>query len=87
MEKEKLEKELAEAKETITELEQKVDDLETELDCANDELEDLRVQVNKFEEYDGIKDMDNFIWRLKQDNLYTEKLEEFIKNYFKWHND
>ena len=87
MNKEQLEKELAKAKETISEMAQKIDDLETELEIADDELEDLREQASKFEDYDGIKDMDNFIWRLKQDNLYTEKLEEFIKNYFKWHND
>ena len=73
--------------EKINELEQHIEDLEAELLCANDELDDLREQVSKFEDYDGIKHMDNFIWRLKQDNLYSEKLEEFIKNYLKWHNN
>lgn len=85
--KKELEKELQEAKETINELEQRVEDLEIELDCANDEIQDLENQINNFQDWDGIKDMDNFIWKLKLDNLYTEKLEEFIKNYFKWHNN
>ena len=32
----------------------------------------------------SIKDLDNFIWKLKLENLYTPELEKFINDYLKY---
>lgn len=34
-----------------------------------------------------IEDLDLFIRKLKEDNLYTNSLEEFIDNYYKFYNN
>lgn len=49
------------------------------------DLKDLRYLINTIEE-NSILDVDNFIWKLKSDNLYTKELEEFIENYMKFYN-
>ncbi len=63
----------------ISRLQNKVYKLENEVDELDTELEAL--EINK-----GIKDTNNFIFKLKVDNLYTEKLEDFINNYLKYYN-
>lgn len=35
----------------------------------------------------SIKDIDNFIFKLKNDDLYSEELATFIDNYIKYYND
>ena len=65
---------------TISELEDKIKDLEEEIDELDTQLEDLEIK-------NGIKDTNNFIWKLKVDGLHSDKLEEFIKNYLKYYNN
>ena len=48
-----------------------------------DNLDDL---VDE-DESKSIKDLDNFIWKLKVDNLYTPELEKFIEQYMKYYNN
>lgn len=48
------------------------------------ELEDVQSQLNSDK---CIKDLDNFIWKLKVDNLYTTEIEEFINQYMRFYND
>lgn len=79
-----LEVQLQKAKSRIEELEsdnysqdEYITELENDLAAAQKELETMS---------DTIKDIDNFIFRLKAENLYTEELENFIEYYLKYHN-
>lgn len=70
--------------ETINKLNDDVDywimeanEFEEQLEEANTELEDATC---------GIKDIDNFIWKLKLDNLYTKEMQEFLNYYLKYYN-
>lgn len=55
-----------------------------DLENINDELNE---QINNQEDSCYIKDLDNFIWKLKLDNLYTKEIEEFINQYMRYYND
>lgn len=52
---------------------------EKEIDKLNEQLEEPCEE--------SIKNLENFIWRLKLDGVYTDKLEDFINNYLKFYND
>jgi hypothetical protein len=60
----------------IIELKRDYESLNEEFECAQSELENSS--------YYGIKDLDNFIWKLKLENLYTPELEKFIDFYLKF---
>ena len=60
----------------IIELKRDYESLNEEFECAQSELE--------ISSYYGIKDLDNFIWKLKLENLYTPELEKFIDFYLKF---
>ena len=84
----------AELLELIEELQQKVERLENDVDYWQDEYndleekcDDLECQIEDLAIKNCIKDINNFIWKLKLENLYTEELEEFINNYVKFYND
>lgn len=71
--------------ETINKLNDDVDywineanEFEEQLEKANTELEDATC---------GIKDIDNFIWKLKVNNLYTSQVKDFLNYYLKYYND
>lgn len=71
--------------ETINKLNDDVDywineanELEEQLEEANTELEDATY---------GIKDIDNFIWKLKVNDLYTSQVKDFLNYYLKYYND
>ena len=78
----------------IEELQEKVEELENDVEYWQDEYNDIEEerdmlmdQVENVEVYEGIKDLDNFIWKLKLENLYTDELKEFIEHYLKFYND
>lgn len=67
-------------------VEEKIEEIETILyEELNERIGDLK-ELLDFEEPTGIKDLDNFIWKLKLENLYDEKLEKFINDYMKFYN-
>lgn len=78
----------------IDKLEEKIDELERqkefddeEWNCLQEEIDELKDQLKVYEEvYNPIKNLNNFIWELKNENLFTKELEEFINHYMKYHN-
>ena len=71
--------------ETINKLNDDVDywineanEFEEQLEKANTELEDATC---------GIKDIDNFIWKLKVNDLYTSQVKDFLNYYLNYYND
>lgn len=79
----------------IEELNEKIEELENDVDYWQDEYNNMEEEKEKLEEQlddqignEGIKSLENFIWKLKLDNLYTPELEDFINNYYmRYHND
>ena len=71
-------------------LKQKNEALQDELDSLNEaycELERINADLaNNIGDY-YISDVDNFISRLKMEDLYTPELEAFMEYYMKYHND
>lgn len=64
-------------KATKEELVNKINELEVELDDVKSQLESDKC----------IKNLDNFIFKMKVDNVYTSEIEEFIKQYMRFYND
>lgn len=70
----------------IQKIESKFEEIETLLsEELNERIEDLKNLID-IDESKIIKDLDNFIWKLKLENLYDEKLERFINDYMKFYN-
>lgn len=80
----------AELEKDRDEWKQQAESLQEDLDSLNEAYTEME---NKLYEYAnnpealGIKDIDNFRFRLKVENLYTEELENFIEYYLKYHNE
>lgn len=81
--------------EIIEELEGKVSRLENDVDYwveeyneIDAERDDLKSKIDDLEyTFDNsIKNLDNFIWCLKLENLYNRELEDFIEDYKKYKN-
>lgn len=77
----------------ITELEEKISNLETDVDywqeeynAMEEERDNLDNKLADMEIANGVKDINNFIWRLKLDNLYNNDIEEFISIYLDYYN-
>lgn len=83
MKKAELEAENKELKEKVENLEDEI----TGLEEAYTEMENKLYEYANNPEALGIKDIDNFRFRLKVENLYTEELENFIEYYLKYHNE
>lgn len=67
-------------------IEEKIEEIETILhEELNERIDELK-ELLDVEESNNIKDLDNFIWKLKLENLYDEKLEKFINDYMKFYN-
>ena len=67
-------------------IEEKIEEIETILhEELNERIDELK-ELLDVEEPNNIKDLDNFIWKLKLENLYDEKLERFINDYMKFYN-
>lgn len=83
MTKAELEKDRDEWKQQAESLQDDLDSLNeaySELECINADL------VNSVDDY-YITDVDNFISRLKMEDLYTPELEAFMEYYMRYHND
>ena len=48
---------------------------------------DAVIEEKECEEVYSIKNYNNFIERLKIENLYTDVIENFIEDYMKYHNN
>lgn len=70
----------------------KLEELRRSFDEMFDSINECLSEFDdKFEEYEtehcnSIKDINNFIWELKKQELYDEKMEKFIDEYMKWGN-
>ena len=73
-----------------TALKERVQELEDELDGLNEaycELERINADLTNSVGTYYITDVDNFIDRLKMEDLYTPELEAFMEYYMRYHND
>lgn len=78
----------------VNELTEQVEKLENDVDYWQQEYsnmeeikDDLEYQNKDLLMKGGIKDLENFIWRLKLDGFYFDKLGDFIEEYKKYYND
>ena len=86
--KEELIQIIKEKDERIEELEEDLKDAQLENDELFEENDKLESQLEDQIGEEGIKSLENFIWKLKLDNLYTPELESFINDYYmRYHND
>lgn len=86
--KEELIQIIKEKDERIEELEEDLKDTQLENDELSEENDKLESQLEEQIGSEGIKSLENFIWKLKLDNLYTPELESFINDYYmRYHND
>lgn len=86
--KEELIQIIKEKDERIEELEEDLKDAQLENDELSEENDKLESQLEDQIGEEGIKSLENFIWKLKLDNLYTTELESFINDYYmRYHND
>ncbi len=86
--KEELIQIIKEKDERIEELEEDLKDAQLENDELSEENDKLESQLEDQIGEEGIKSLENFIWKLKLDNLYTPELESFINDYYmRYHND
>lgn len=69
----------------LEELRQSFDEM---FDSINECLSEFDGELEEYEteHYNSIKDIDNFIWELKKQDLYDEKMKNFIDEYMKWSN-
>ena len=85
--KEQLISMLEEKEEKIEQLEQDVDYWQHEYNDIYGEKEQLEADTKDIQIDNCINNLDNFIWKLKIDNLYTPELEKFIEQYMKYYNN
>ena len=85
--KEQLISMLEEREEKIEQLEQDVDYWQHEYNDIYGEKEQLEADTKDIQIDNCINNLDNFIWKLKIDNLYTPELERFIEQYMKYYNN
>ena len=79
---------LEQIQEQVESLENDVEYWEKEYDELEEKFNLLQDEYDKTGEWNGIKDIDKFIWKLKlEDNLYSRKLEEFITYYMNYYNE
>jgi len=80
----------AELEKDRDEWKQQAESLQDELDALNDAYTDLEIQLADTVNSVGntyITDVDNFIDRLRSEDLYTPELEAFMEYYMRYHND
>jgi len=72
--------------EKIEELENDVAYWEKEFNDMEEMKDDLENKLDDIESVEGIKDLEEFKWQAKLDNVWKDKLEEFLDHYLKYHN-
>ena len=68
---------------------QQAESLQDELDSLNEaysELEEINYKLSNNMGINSIYNLDDFIFRLKVDDLYTDELEKFIEDYKRFYN-
>lgn len=62
---------------------------EFDLTCEDliETIQNYQESLEELEIVNGIRDIDNFIWKLKLENLYTPELEKFLGHYMRYEND
>lgn len=71
------------------ELKEEVYQLQDELDSLNEaycELERINADLTSSVDNYYFTDVNNFISRLKAEDLYTPEFERFMEDYIRWHN-
>ena len=71
--------------EEIQILKNTIERLEREIKEKQDKIYELEDTIDAMKQ-SGIFDIENFKWQLRNDNLYTRELEEFIDNYMRFYN-
>lgn len=70
----------------VNELTEQVGNLEHNVDYWQEQCNDMEEIKNELERHNE-NFFQNFIWRLKLDGFYTDKLGDFIEEYKKYYND
>ena len=68
---------------------QQAESLQDDLDSLNEaysELEEINYKLSNKMDTNNIYDLEDFIFRLKMDNLYSSELEKFIEDYKRFYN-
>ena len=68
---------------------QQAESLQEELDSLNEaygELEEKNYKLSNNININSIYNLDDFIFRLKTDDLYTDELGKFIEDYMRFYN-
>lgn len=87
MKKSELEQLVKDQENKISILEQDVDYWQHEYNELQEKYDDLECEYTNLTFYVGINDINNFIWRLKIDGLYTDALKTFIEEYLDIYNE
>ena len=68
---------------------QQAESLQDDLDSLNEaysELEAINYKLSNKMDTNSIYDLEDFIFRLKVDDLYTDELGKFIEDYMRFYN-
>ena len=79
----------AELQKDRDEWKQQAESLQDDLDSLNEayaELEEQNYKLTNNMDINSIYDLDDFIFRLKIENLYSTELEKFIEDYMRFYN-
>ena len=79
----------AELQKDRDEWKQQAESLQDDLDSLNEaysELEEINYKLTNNMDINCIYNLDDFIFRLKVDDLYTDELEKFIEDYMRFYN-
>ena len=79
----------AELQKDRDEWKQQAESLQDDLDSLNEaytELEEINYKLSNNMDINSIYDLDDFIFRLKIENLYSAELEKFIEDYMRFYN-
>ena len=79
----------AELQKDRDEWKQQAESLQDDLDSLNEayaELEEINYKLSNNMDINSIYDLDDFIFRLKIENLYSTELEKFIEDYMRFYN-
>ena len=79
----------AELQKDRDEWKQQAESLQDDLDSLNEaysELEEINYKLSNNMDINSIYNLDDFIFRLKIENLYSSGLEKFIEDYMRFYN-
>ena len=79
----------AELQKDRDEWKQQAESLQDDLDSLNEaytELEEINYKLSNNMDINSIYNLDDFIFRLKIENLYSTELEKFIEDYMRFYN-